>query len=200
MMPMKFKFLGIEIYVSFLFAAILVIMLATDRTGLLLPSLFAIFVHEAAHLFAMWIVDCTPKKIRLIPASIQIIRRFGISEKNEIFVALLGPIANLILFIVLYINYLSFHNVMTLYYSIINLLVGAFNLLPVIGLDGGTVLLEILSKKGDYTRAVRILKTVTFIICAITLAIAIILLLKGKFNISAFILAIYFFIMGILKM
>lgn len=62
MMAMKFKFLGIEIYVSFLFAAILVIMLATDRTGLLLPSLFAIFVHEAAHLFAMWIVDCTPKK------------------------------------------------------------------------------------------------------------------------------------------
>lgn len=199
-MVMKFKFLGIEIYISFLFAAIVVIMLATDRTGLLLPSLFAVFIHEAAHLFAMWVVDCAPKRIRLIPASVQIIRRFGISEKNEIFVALCGPIANLVLFTVLYINYLSFGNEMILYYALINLLIGAFNLLPVIGLDGGTVLLEILSKKNEYTKAVRILKTITFIICVLTFAIAVIMLLNDKFNMSVFILAIYFFIMGILKM
>lgn len=197
---MKFKFLGVEIYISFLFAATIVIMLATDRTGLLLPSLFAVLIHEAAHLFAMWVVDCAPKKIRLIPASVQIIRRFGISNKNEIFVALCGPVANIVMFIVLFVNHLSFHNEMTLYYAIINLLVGAFNFLPVVGLDGGVVLLEILSRKYDYTQSVKVLKIITFLLCFITFAIAIILLLNHKLNISIFIVAIYFFIMGMLKM
>ena len=69
---MKIRFLGTEIYISFLFMALICIMLATDRTGLLMPTLFAVLMHEIGHLFAMWLLDCEPKQIRLIPASVQI--------------------------------------------------------------------------------------------------------------------------------
>ncbi len=197
---MKFKLLDTEIYISFLFVAIVALMLATDRTGLLLPSLFAVTMHEVAHLFAMWLVDLSPKRIRLIPASVQIIRKFGASFKSEIFIALSGPAANLLLFAVLYFNFLSFGNEMVQYYALINLVVGAFNLLPVIGLDGGTVLLELISRKTDYNKAVLLLKIITLTISLVCVILAILMFIKGDFNPSVFILAIYFFIMFLLKM
>lgn len=197
---MKFKLLGTQIYISFLFVAIIALMLATDRTGLLLPSLFAVTIHEVAHLFAMWLVDLAPKRIRLIPASVQIVRKFGVSFKNEIFIALMGPVANLLLFAVLYFNFLSFGNVMVQYYALINLVVGVFNLIPVVGLDGGTVLLELLSRKMDYSRATAILKIITLIVCVTCFVLAIFMFIKGKFNPSVLILAVYFFIMFLLKM
>ncbi len=197
---MKFKLLGTQVYISFLFVAIIALMLATDRTGLLLPSLFAVTIHEVAHLFAMWLVDLAPKRIRLIPASVQIVRKFGVSFKNEIFIALMGPVANLLLFAVLYFNFLSFGNVMVQYYALINLVVGVFNLIPVVGLDGGTVLLELLSRKMDYSRATAILKIITLIVCVTCFVLAIFMFIKGKFNPSVLILAVYFFIMFLLKM
>ena len=197
---MKFKLLGTQVYISFLFVAIIALMLATDRTGLLLPSLFAVTIHEVAHLFAMWLVDLAPKRIRLIPASVQIVRKFGASFKNEIFIALMGPAANLLLFAVLYFNFLSFGNVMVQYYALINLVVGVFNLIPVVGLDGGTVLLELLSRKMDYSRATAILKIITLIVCVTCFVLAIFMFIKGKFNPSVLILAVYFFIMFLLKM
>jgi len=197
---MKFKLLGTQVYISFLFVAIIALMLATDRTGLLLPSLFAVTMHEVAHLFAMWLVDLAPKRIRLIPASVQIVRKFGVSFKNEIFIALMGPVANLLLFAVLYFNFLSFGNVMVQYYALINLVVGVFNLIPVVGLDGGTVLLELLSRKMDYSRATAILKIITLIVCVTCFVLAIFMFIKGKFNPSVLILAVYFFIMFLLKM
>ena len=52
---MKFTFLGTKIYVSFFFTAAITVMLATDRTGYMLPTLFAVIIHEAAHLFVMWV-------------------------------------------------------------------------------------------------------------------------------------------------
>ena len=50
---MSFKVFGIEIYVSFYFLAIITIMLYTDKTGLASVMLFAIFLHELGHIFAM---------------------------------------------------------------------------------------------------------------------------------------------------
>ena len=197
---MKFKLLGTEVYISFLFVAIIALMLATDRTGLLLPSLFAVTIHEVAHLFAMWLVDSAPKRIRLIPASVQIVRKFGVSFKSEIFIALMGPIANLLLFATLYFNYLSFGNEIVQYYALINLVVGVFNLIPVAGLDGGTVLLELLSRKTEYQKAVAILKFITFLVCVTCFVLTIFMIVKGNFNPSVLILAVYFFIMFLLKM
>ena len=149
---MKFKLLGSEIYISFLFVAVISLMLATDKTGLALPTLFAVGFHEIGHLLAMWIIGTPPKSIRLIPASVQITRNISDGYKGDIKVALAGPIVNFILFLTLYINYLIFGNDGILYYSLINLIIGLFNLLPVTGLDGGTVLFSIIAKNSNVGR------------------------------------------------
>ena len=196
---MKFKLLGSEIYISFLFVAVISLMLATDKTGLALPTLFAVSLHEIGHLLAMWIVGTPPKSIRLIPASVQITRSISSRYKNDIIVALSGPLVNFALFLTLYINYLIFGNEGILYYSFINLIVGLFNLLPVTGLDGGTVLFSVIAKKRDINRAMLTLRIISLCLGAVCLFLAITLTLRGKLNVSVYIISVYLFLSVLIK-
>ena len=184
---MKFKLLGTEIYISFLFCAVVTIMLLTDKTGLMLPTLFAIFSHEIGHLFMMWVIDCSPKRIKLIPASIQITTPFQKRYQNDILVSLSGPAVNIVLFLTLYFNYLAFANKTTLYFAVLNLVIGLFNLMPVKGLDGGTILYCILAKVKGVDKAALILKIITLSLAFLIIILALTLSLRGKFNISFYI-------------
>ena len=196
---MRFRLFGTEFYVSFLFAAVITAMLAFDRTGFILPLLFAVLIHELGHLAAMWILDCAPKRIRLVPAAVEITAKIGSGGKHEIFIALCGPAVNLLLFATLFVNYLAFGNDSYLTVGLINLLIGVFNLLPVTGLDGGTVLFNILCRKTELSRAGLIMRIINFSVAALSLIAAITLCFKGQFNLSFFILALYLAVMSIIK-
>ncbi len=196
---MKFSFLGTKIYVSFFFMAAVTIMLATDRTGYMLPTLFAVIIHEAAHLFVMWVQDCAPLSVRLIPASVQINKKFSFSHKNDILIAAAGPAANLLLCGCLYFNYAAFGNMTVLYYSLLNLIIGCFNLLPVKGLDGGTILYNIICKFKGQEKAALIMRIITLILAAAVIFVAVTLTFRHKFNISIYIVGIYLFIMSLMK-
>lgn len=196
---MKFSFLGTKIYVSFFFMAAVTIMLATDRTGYMLPTLFAVIIHEAAHLFVMWVQDCAPLSVRLIPASVQINKRFSFSRKNDILIAAAGPVANLLLCACFYFNYAAFGNMTVLYYSLLNLIIGCFNLLPVKGLDGGTILYNIICKFKGEEKAALIMRIITLILAAAVIFVAVTLTFRHKFNISIYIVGIYLFIMSLMK-
>ena len=196
---MRIRLFGTEFYVSFLFAAVITAMLAFDRTGFILPLLFAVLIHELGHLAAMWILDCAPKRIRLVPAAVEITAKIGGGGKYEIFIALCGPAVNLLLFATLFVNYLAFGNDSYLTVGLINLLIGVFNLLPVTGLDGGTVLFNILCRKTELSRAGLIMRMINFSVAALSLIAAITLCFKGQFNLSFFILALYLAVMSIIK-
>ena len=196
---MRFRIFGTEFYVSFLFAAVITAMLAFDRTGFILPLLFAVLVHELGHLAAMWILDCAPKRIRLVPAAVEITTKIQSGGKYEIFIALCGPTVNLLLFASLFVNYLAFENDSYLTVGLINLLIGLFNLLPVTGLDGGTVLFNILCRKTEPSKAALIMRIINFSVAAAALIAAITLCFKGQFNLSFFILALYLAVMSIIK-
>lgn len=197
---MRVRLFGTEIYISFLFCALITIMLATDRTGLALPTLFSVFVHEIGHLFAMWVLDCEPKSIRLIPASIQVTKSITNKYTGDIWIALSGPIINFVLFGSLYFNYLTFKNPNTQIWALINLIIALFNLLPVNGLDGGTILFSLIAKSGDINRANLAVKIITLILASAFLIFAITLAFRGKVNITFFIVAIYLFVGVLIKM
>ena len=196
---MKFKIFGTEIYLSFLFFAFLTLMLATDKTGFLLPMFFAVLMHEIGHLFIMWVLDCSPKSIRLIPASVQIVNSFSRGYKNDILIALAGPLVNVLFFSVLYYNYLCFGNEFTLYFALLNLLIGIFNLLPVKGLDGGTIVFSLLCKFTNINRAVLILKLITAIFALAIILLAVLFSINGKINLSLYIMGIYLLITCLMK-
>lgn len=196
---MKFKLLGTEIYISFLFVAIVALMLTTDKTGLALPCLFAVAMHEIGHLFAMWLLESAPKSIRLIPASVQITRSMSTRYKNDIIIAFSGPMVNLAFFITLYINYLAFKNETVLYFALINLIIGFFNLLPVTGLDGGTILFSVIAKRYDISKAMLTLRIITLVLASAVLFLAVSLTIRGQLNITVYIVAIYLFMSVLIK-
>lgn len=196
---MRFKIFGTEFYISFLFAAVITALLAFDRTGYALPLLFAVGMHEAGHLTAMWILGCAPKRIRLVPAAVEITSGFGRGRRHEITVALCGPAVNIILFFILWFNYAAFGGELSLYCGLINLLIGIFNLLPVTGLDGGTVLECLLVKKLEFRRARLVMRILNLSFAAAAAALGVTLAFMGRFNMSFFIFALYLVITSLVK-
>ncbi len=195
----KFKFLGTEIYISFLFCATLCFMLVIDRTGLIIPTFFAVFIHESGHLLAMWACDCNPKAIRLIPTSVQIIRGFSPKKHGETAIVICGPLANSVVFVALLANYLIFKSEQSLTFSVLNLVIAAFNLLPVNGLDGGTLLVIFISKFTDIYKAESIVRMITLVFALITFLIGVYLWVSGTVNVSVFIVAVYLALCGLIK-
>ena len=196
---MKIKFFGTNIYISFLFAATVSFMLATDRTGLMLPTLFAVLIHEAGHLFCMWAADCAPKEIRLVPASVQIVEGFPRSEGRKIAVIISGPLANVAVAGSLFINYYLGGSQVSLKFALLNAVLAAFNLLPVYGLDGGRLLCAILCRRKDLYTALRTVRIITGAASAAVFIFGVILFARGKLNISVFITAIYLTLCTVIK-
>lgn len=196
---MKFKFLGTEIYISFLFCAILCFMLAIDRTGLVIPTLFAVFIHESGHLLAMWAADCQPRAIRLIPTSVQIVRGFSPKRCGEIAITVCGPTANLVIFGVLIVNFYIFKIEQSLVFATLNLVIAVFNLLPVSGLDGGTLLTLFMSKFTNIYKAESIVRIITVLFAFIAFLFGVYLWVSGTVNISLFIVAVYLAVCGMIK-
>ena len=194
---MRFKLLGTEVYISFLFMAVITLMLALDKTGLILPTFVAVLLHEIGHLFMMWIKGMAPKRIKLIPASVQITNSFGGGYRNDVVIALAGPMVNLLFFGVLYYNYLCYHNTGTLYFALLNLLIGVYNLMPVKGLDGGTVLYCVLCNFTDVNKAELTLKLISFFIGMTVIVSAVTLHLRGKLNLSLYIMGVYILVIGL---
>lgn len=196
---MKFKLFGTEIYISFLFCAVIALMLAFDRTGLVIPTLFAAFIHETGHLFTMWVVGCEPKAVKLIPASVKIIKGFPKKKNGDMIIAVSGPLVNLLLFATLYLNYFLFGNKVILNFALLNLVMAVFNMLPVFGLDGGTVLILLLNKKYDIDKSVFTVKLITFIMSIAAFVLGIYLIFTGTFNISVFIVGLYLLLCCLMK-
>ncbi|MBO4467707.1 MAG: site-2 protease family protein [Clostridia bacterium] len=197
---MRFRIFGTQVYVSFLFFAVITVMLAFDRTGYCLPCLCAAAFHEIGHLFAMWISDCQPKAIRLVPASVSIISDFPRKKYGEFFIALSGPLFNIVLFCSLIINYRMTASEISFKYAVISLVIGLFNLLPVKGLDGGTILMLIIEKAaGSREKAEAVTKIITVIIGLLLLFVGAFLIIGGRINISIIIMGLYILICGFLR-
>ena len=196
---MKFRILGTEITVTFFFGAAVTLFLFLDRTGLALPTLGAVLLHETGHLFAMWMLDCPPTYIRLIPSSVQIGKKITCSYQTDLLVTLMGPGVNLLCFAVFYANGKLYSSPKMIVFALIHLLFGLFNLLPVKGLDGGTVLYVLLARKNPQ-KAERILFFSALFLGAVFLFLAVFFTLRHKCNPSFYALSLYFLLGNLVKM
>lgn len=111
-------------------------------------------IHELGHLIAGLAMGMRPEKMELNPYGVSIsfkltpkdynqkIIKGNLLEVKKIFVALAGPLTNLlIIFIAINVEIDLFSNLMIIY---ANLLLILFNLLPIYPLDGGRILKGIL--------------------------------------------------------
>lgn len=193
---MIFKLFGVKIRITFLFTAILCFMLFIDRTGLILPLFLAVFAHEAAHIFAMRILKCAPHEIELIPGSIRIINPQKYSIKKENIILLSGPACNMILFAVFYIIFLLSGSIFLLNSAAVQLIIGAFNLLPAKGLDGGQLVYNLFAKRLPVATAILVYTVLSALVGSAFLAYGLVSIIRGEVNLSVFILGIYIIILS----
>ncbi len=188
---MKAKIFGTRINITFCFVAMLTLLIVTDKSGYILPMIAAVVIHETAHLITMRLVGCAPKEIVLIPASVRIIRDISVKSSHETAISLSGPLANFVFFCIFYVGYLLFPYNKLLDFSVINLLIGAFNLLPVKGLDGGIILKKTCQCFMSEQKAELTVKICAVILAVILIFLGVKFLTSNNRNFTSIILGIY---------
>ena len=115
--------------------------------------IFAI-IHELGHLLAGLLLGMKPESIELKPYGLSIsfkliptnynkkIAKGNLLVVKKIFVALSGPLTNLIMIIIIFNMHINIWDNLICIYA--NLLIMVFNLLPIYPLDGGRILKGIL--------------------------------------------------------
>ncbi len=197
---MKIKLFSVKINISFIFMAFLTLMLIIDKTGFILPVFLATAVHEAGHLAAMVVFGCQPKKINLIPGSIQIVRDIGAKRETELLILISGPLSNLLFAALFFLLYYFFGFTFAISFSAVNVLIFAFNLLPVRGLDGGSILYELLSKITHSAKCEIILDVVSLLVGILAVFLGVSGIMMGKINLSLAVLGLYVITCVIIKM
>lgn len=150
-----------------------------DHNGGAVFGICAAAFHECGHLLALWLFRETPRGIRIgaLGASIERAGSTRLSYAQELLAAAAGPAANLLLAAVLAMAVAcrpALHAAVR-----INLLLAAFNLLPLRGLDGGQILLAALCTRCLPYRAERLAKKITVGAAMALTAISIVLVRNG---------------------
>lgn len=133
-------------------------------------SVLCILLHEFGHAFVGQKLGYKLNMISLMPYG----ARLSGSEKHidandDIKISIAGPVVNLILILLSFIIFLfvpSGFELLKTFISV-NVYTLLFNILPVFPLDGGRLLVAILSKKISRAKALKISKTIGYVISAI---------------------------------
>ena len=168
-----------------------------------LIMLFAI-IHELGHLFAGVLTGMRPEKLEIKPYGVSISfklfpKDYNIKIKNgnrlelkKIFVALAGPLTNLIIVLLVVLIHRENPIRYTIIYS--NILLFIFNLLPIYPLDGGRIIKSILHILYGKRNAEKYVNIISFIFLMIITFISSILVYKLE-NIAIFLIIVARWIM-----
>ncbi|PEM89067.1 stage IV sporulation protein FB [Bacillus wiedmannii] len=153
----KYREVLTKISVHPLFWIIIVIGIFTARFKELLLLFCIVLIHELGHAFAAAHYNWRIKKIQLLPfGGVAELEEHGNkSLKEELVVVIAGPIQHIWMMVVGYIVFEAGWLGADLYYFFIwnNIIILAFNLLPIWPLDGGKVLFNVLSYRFPYLQA-----------------------------------------------
>lgn len=195
---MSFSVLGVKFNVSVPFAVVVAFLLLMDNTSLMSASLFAVVVHEIGHLIVMKKQGVAPKSINFTAAGILICGNAFFSVKQGIVIALAGPISNIVFTVCFYISGVLFKSDLLIIFAAVQLLVGLINLLPIKGLDGGTVLINLFYRL-NLKNADMILSLVSIITAVLVTVLGTAIMVRNVGNPSLMLLGIYLIILNILK-
>lgn len=154
--------------------------------------IFIIFItiHEMAHLLTGLAVGLRPKVFRINPLGVSV--EFYMYQSREsskkIITYLAGPLINFVISIIFI--FLSMNEVLKMKIVYTNLLLTIFNLIPIMPLDGGKILKEILVKILGNKNATIFMNQLTQVILVLFTLLYSVLILKIK-NFAIFLLILY---------
>lgn len=175
----------------------LVIFYFTKQIQIYVLMLTFAFIHELGHLFVGILVGMKPEKLEIRPYGISVsfklfpkdynkkIKNGNKLELKKIFVALAGPIINLL--IVFIVSSLKINNETRLMIIYANIILVLFNLLPIYPLDGGRLIKSFLHILYGKINAEKYTNIVSFVSLIIITCVSSILIYKLE-NIAIFII------------
>lgn len=190
---MKFKLFNIDFEVTFLFAALIAFVIATNSPFNVLATILSSLLHETGHLVMMYCSDNLPQCVRFEITGMNMKRQpsVKISTKHEIFIALGGPIANAIILLICCVLLCFLQSEKLFTFACVNLILMTFNLLPVKRLDGGMALYFLFSKKFSPDFSGKILKITSIFFIILIYIWGIYVFVSTNYNISVLIIAIF---------
>lgn len=197
---MKLKIHNTNLQISYILICLCAICLVTNTFYGFVICFISVLIHETGHLIPLAIFGEFPRSIRISLFEINISDDFRNSRTlfQNLIIIFFGPFANFICFIFCYLLYL-FCNEKFLSFSMVNLLLGLFNMLPVLSLDGGQILYLIISRRfGDY-KALRAVNMLTFIFIFPLALLGFIILFETKYNFSLLAVCLYLMMSLIMK-
>lgn len=156
----------------------------------------SVFMHELMHIIVAEKLGYSLHKFELsiLGASMKL-ESESFYGMDELKIAIAGPLFNLCLFIFLVGSWWTFpvlYNY-TFDFAIVNLFVFALNILPIFSLDGGRILVSLLSVKLDRKKCVKIVRNIGLVF-AIMFFILFIISFFVNFNFSLGVISIFLFI------
>lgn len=178
----------IEINLKIILLGILFFIL--EQLDIYLIFIIFITLHEIAHLSVGMLVGLRPKVFRVNPlgVSVEFYMYQSRSSMRKIITYLAGPILNFAMSAMFMLLPIDENLKMKVVYT--NLLLGIFNLIPIIPLDGGKILKEILMKMVGNKDATIFMNRLTQVILVAFTLIYSVWILKLK-NFAIFLLILY---------
>ena len=185
---------GIDIKINFLLCILFTIIFFTGYLENVLLSFLVVLLHEGAHTVIARLLNYKIENIEIFPFGgvARIEETIVLDPRHEMLIALAGPVFNFILVILAYqIDYFiqKPHELLNLFIYT-NLIIGIFNLIPIIPLDGGRIIRAYLSFLIGVKRS-------TKIVVRISKVISVLLFLGGCFIIQFDILNIFIPILSV---
>ena len=175
----------------------IIVVLLFSLVGLFWESIIAfslVFFHELVHSYAAYRLGYKIYRIEIFPFG-GVAEYLGLVEMeplNEIKIAAVGPLFNLITAAVFFIlPYSNYYIDLIIYYSLI---IGLFNLLPALPLDGGRIIRGIFVSKLGFQRGTRLAIKLAKIFAVIGAGIGVVAIIYNRSNL--WILLISFFVYG----
>ena len=190
---MIFNIFGVKVEITFWFVALITFIISLNAPSNVLITIFSSLLHETGHILMMTFVGNKPQAVKFEITGMNIIRQpdLKISTKNEILIAIGGPLINFLCFLISVIILCIHNNENILTFGCINLILMTFNLLPVKRLDGGMALFYILSQKYDNNICSKILKIISIFFITIIYLWGFFVFISSGYNISLIIIAIF---------
>ena len=137
---------GERLLCSLLFVVLGAAVYYTESVRMLLSLFAAVAVHELCHVAAICLLRCRPTAISVEPGGFRIEYRGRDDSLAACVIALAGPLGGALLGAGTLILCRLSGSPVLLPFAELNLLLSAFNLMPILPLDGGRVLLALSSK------------------------------------------------------
>lgn len=192
---MKFVLKDCEIIVSYYCFTLVAASFITDITTQLLICLLCACVHEFGHVAALLVFTGKfPRSITVTPFGINIISDGGFNTTTfqRILISLSGPTVNLIAFI-------AFSHHLNGFLALQNLALGVFNLLPIIPLDGGCILSELLSLKFNCEKSNLIAEIISVIFIIPIFSVGFVMIFNNPYNYFLLFIACYLIFLFVLR-